>query len=77
MDGAIVPYDCPIHFGADTAEFRIPNETLDVPRTMSNTQMFQICEERCQAILERLGSGGQKLRHDPSPRATLHAHTLC
>jgi AraC-like DNA-binding protein len=26
---------------------------------MSNAQMLQICEERCQAILERLGSGGQ------------------
>jgi len=52
-------YDCPIYFGADTAEFRIPNVVLDVPGKMSNTQMFQICEERCQAILERLGSGGQ------------------
>jgi AraC-like DNA-binding protein len=52
-------YDCPIHFGADTAELWIPNAALDVPRAMSNAQMLQICEERCQAILERLGSGGQ------------------
>jgi len=26
---------------------------------MSNVQMLRICEERCQAIVERLGSGGQ------------------
>ena len=52
-------YDCPIHFGADTFELRIPNAVLDVPRAMSNAQMLRICEERCQAILARLGSGGQ------------------
>jgi AraC-like DNA-binding protein len=52
-------FNCPIHFGAETAELRIPNAVLDVPRAMSNKQMLRICEERCQAILERLGSGGQ------------------
>ena len=52
-------FDCPIHFGADVAELRIPNTALDVPRAISNKQMLGICEERCQAILERLGSGGQ------------------
>jgi AraC-like DNA-binding protein len=52
-------YECPIHFSTDVFEFRIPNAVLDVPRAMSNVQMLRICEERCQAILERLGSGGQ------------------
>lgn len=52
-------YDCPIHFSADTVELWISNEVLDVPREMSNTQMLRICEERCQAILARLGSEGQ------------------
>lgn len=52
-------YDCPIHFSADTIEIRIPDAVLDVPRAMSNVQMLRICEERCQSILERLGSGGQ------------------
>jgi AraC-like DNA-binding protein len=52
-------FDCPVRFGADMVELRIPNATLDVPSEMSNTQMLRICEERCQSILERLGSGGQ------------------
>ena len=52
-------YDCPIRFEAETVELRIPSEALDVPSEMSNAEMARICEERCQAILQRLGSGGQ------------------
>ncbi|HIF99617.1 MAG: AraC family transcriptional regulator [Myxococcales bacterium] len=52
-------FECPIRFGADALEIRFPNALLDAPREMSNAEMLQICEERCQAILERLGSGGQ------------------
>jgi AraC-like DNA-binding protein len=52
-------YDCPIHFAANAVELWIPNALLDVPREMSNAEMLRICEERCQAILARLGSGGQ------------------
>lgn len=51
-------YDCPIRFAADAVDLRIPSESLDVPSEMSNAEMVRICEERCQAILERLGSGG-------------------
>ncbi|MBW2242827.1 MAG: AraC family transcriptional regulator ligand-binding domain-containing protein, partial [Deltaproteobacteria bacterium] len=51
-------YDCPIRFGSDALEFRFFGKALDVPREMSNAEMVRICEERCQAILERLGSGG-------------------
>jgi AraC-like DNA-binding protein len=51
-------YDCPIRFGAGSVEVRIPREALDIPSEMPNAEMVRICEERCQAILERLGSGG-------------------
>ena len=52
-------YQCPIRFDADAVEIWFPNAVLEIPREMSNAQMLQICEERCRAILERLGSGGQ------------------
>ena len=52
-------YECPIRFEADSVEIRIPSASLDVPSAMSNAEMVRICEERCQAILERLGSGGR------------------
>ena len=35
------------------------SEALDIPSQMSNAEMARICEERCQAILARLGSGGR------------------
>ena len=52
-------YDCPIRFAENSVEFRFPSEALDVPSEMSNAEVARICEERCQAILERLGSGGR------------------
>ncbi len=52
-------YACPVRFAADAVEFRFPSEALDVPSEMSNAEMVRICEERCQAILERLGSAGR------------------
>lgn len=52
-------YDCPIRFAADSVEFRISSDDLDVRSEISNVEMARICEERCRAILERLGSGGR------------------
>jgi AraC-like DNA-binding protein len=52
-------YECPIRFAAEAVEFRFPSEALDAPSEMSNAEMVRICEERCQAILERLGPGGR------------------
>ncbi len=52
-------YDCAIRFACDEVEFRFPSEDLEIPSEMPNAEMLRICEERCQAILERLGSGGR------------------
>ncbi len=51
-------FDCPIHFDTGVVEICFESRALDLPAETSNAEMARICEERCEAILERLGSGG-------------------
>ncbi|WP_390615357.1 AraC family transcriptional regulator [Maricurvus nonylphenolicus] len=51
-------FDCPIYFSADTLTIRLSKQYLSTPSNMPNAEMVQICEERCKAILMRLGAGG-------------------
>ncbi len=51
-------FDCPIHFGAGTNDFRFEERYLYEPLQQTETESARIFEAQCEQICANLGEGG-------------------